>query len=219
LVSLELQCGFIIAHCTLIAPYRIPTQHILWYIMQNPTEDDEAPIPMETVDMNTTHHVTIAVRRKAAKLEDDESPIPIETVSRKPDMNTTHHVTIAVRRKAAKREDDEAPIPMETVSSNPNMNTTHPVTVAVRRKAAKRTLPWDLPAREINVISPSEAQEGPAAKKTRLEEPVPTTADKAAGKTASPGLPPPAADNADANANTDAVTDTQPNTGATRSWT
>jgi hypothetical protein len=83
-------------------------------------------------------------------------------------------------------EDAEAFIPMETVSSNTNTNTSRPklnrtLAVQVRRKAAKRTLPWDLPAGELNVMSPwlPQAQEGPAAKKPRLEDPFSASTDDA----------------------------------------
>jgi hypothetical protein len=116
----------------------------------------------------------------------------------------------------------EDPIPPETVSSD---------AVMLRRKAAKRTLPFDLAAGELHLVSSSssssspQAKDVPATKKRRLEEPLPTTTDEAVRKTASPDLsvgisPPPAADDDDLNADT--VTDTQPNAGATRAtarWT
>jgi hypothetical protein len=81
----------------------------------------------------------------------------------------------------------------------------------VYRKAAKRTEPWCLGPPPQNIASPLSI---PARKKPRLEEPPPATTDEAARKTTSPaaspeisvGLPPPAADNYDANA--DPVTDT-----------
>jgi hypothetical protein len=110
----------------------------------------------------------------------------------------------------------EAPIPTVTVSngpSRPNLN----LTVAARRKAAKRTLPWDLAAGELDLMSPQR-------KKRRVEEPFSASADQAARKTASSDvsvdLPPPVAANDDVNV--DPVTDTQPNavaTGATGRWT
>jgi hypothetical protein len=115
----------------------------------------------------------------------------------------------------------EAPIPEETVSNEDLKRT-----VKVRRKAAKRTRPFDLPAGELLLVSrPPQAKEIPARKKPRLEEPLPTTTDQAANKTASPDvsvdLPPPAADNDYLNADT--LTDTQPNAAATwatgRLWT
>jgi hypothetical protein len=102
-------------------------------------------------------------------------------------------------------------------------------TVIISRKAAKRTLPWDLAAEELLLLSsqPPQAEDIPAArKKPRLEEPLPTITDEAARKTGSPDVsvdlpPPPAADDDDANANAhiDPVMDTQPNIVATGSWT
>jgi hypothetical protein len=127
-------------------------------------------------------------------------------------------------------ENDQAPISPETVSNGSDMNPT----VIVRRKAAKRTLPFDLVAEELLPLSssspPPQAEDIPAArKKQRLEVPLPATRDEAARKTASPnlsvGLPAAAAAAAadDDDANTDSMTDTQPNAGsrtrATGSWT
>jgi hypothetical protein len=92
----------------------------------------------------------------------------------------------------------------------------------LRRKAAKRTLPFDLAAEELLV---SQAEDNPARKKPRLEEPLPTLIDQAARKTDSPdlslGLPPLVADNDDTNANP--MADTSSNAGAstwaTARWT
>jgi hypothetical protein len=118
-------------------------------------------------------------------------------------------------------EDVEASISTENAREGPDENLNR--TSTVRRKAAKGTLPWDLKAGELDLVSPqSQAEEIAAArKKPRLEEPLPTTTDEAARKTASPdvsvGLPPPAADNGHVDA--DAVTDTQSNACATRRWT
>jgi hypothetical protein len=118
----------------------------------------------------------------------------------------------------------KAPIPIKTESNDEDMN----CTVAVRRKAAKRTLPWDLAGGELHLMSSRPPQDedipAPARKKSRLEEPVPTTRDQAARKTASPevsvDLSPPAADIDNDDANADPVTDTQPKPGATRRrWT
>jgi hypothetical protein len=97
-------------------------------------------------------------------------------------------------------EDDEAP--------GPNCDLDR--IVIVSRKAAKRTLPVDLTEEEIHLI-----------KKLRLEKLLPT--DEATRKTASPDVsvafPLPAADGDIDGANADSVTDTQPNAGATGSWT
>ncbi len=118
----------------------------------------------------------------------------------------------------------EAPIPAESAREDPNLN----LTVAVRRKAAKRTLPWDLAAGELDLVTPQpQAEDIPARKKPRLEEPFSVSTDEAARNTASPnvsvGLPPTAVDNDETNANADPVTDTQANAGAstrkTGRWT
>jgi hypothetical protein len=108
----------------------------------------------------------------------------------------------------------KAPIPPETVINDSDMHRA----VTNRCKAAKRNLPWDLNAGELLV---SQDEDNSVRKNPRLEDPLPTTTDEAARKTASPdiseGLPPPAGDDDDANA--DAMTDTQPNAVATGSWT
>jgi hypothetical protein len=120
-------------------------------------------------------------------------------------------------------EDDAAPIlPTETASMSDDPNMNH--TVKTRRKAATRTLPFELTAEELLV---SQDEDNPARKKPRLEEPLPTTPDEAARKTAPPdfslGPSPPNADNDDANASADPLKYTQPNAGATRAtllrWT
>jgi hypothetical protein len=138
-------------------------------------------------------------------------------------------------------EEPEAIIPMEIVSSgSPTIatttTTTTTTTVGLRRKAARRTESWHLPppprrgTRERQLPKyfaspPPQAEDIPARKKPRLEESQPTTrartSDEAARKTPSPEIsvePPPPADDADDDANTDAdpvTTDTQSNDGAT----
>jgi hypothetical protein len=110
--------------------------------------------------------------------------------------------------------------------SPPNLNGTPP-TVAARRKAAKRTLPWDLAAGELDLVPPQpQAQDIPARKKARLEDPFSITTDEVARKTASTdvsvGLPPPVADNDDDDDDdviAVPVTDTQANAMATGRWT
>jgi hypothetical protein len=112
--------------------------------------------------------------------------------------------------------DGEAIIPIEIVSNGSNLRRT----VAVRRKAAKRNHPWDLAAEELLLLSsqPPQAEDTAARKKPRLEKPFSAPRDGAATDTAttdvSLGLSPPAADKDDANTNP--VTDTQPNAGANR---
>ncbi len=84
----------------------------------------------------------------------------------------------------------ETSIPVETVVAINNLILNRIFTV--RRKAAKRSEPWYLEPPE-NIAAPLSI---PARKKPRLEEPLPTTTDEAAKKTAPPdlpeGLPPPA---------------------------
>jgi hypothetical protein len=69
------------------------------------------------------------------------------------------------------------PTPTED-DEGPNLNRS----VIVRRRAAKRTLPWDLPADELELVSPPQAEDTQATKKLRLERPFPTSADEAATK-------------------------------------
>jgi hypothetical protein len=116
----------------------------------------------------------------------------------------------------------EASIPTDTTVTNNGSNWNR--TVNIRRKAAKRTLPFELTAEELELVSPPQGEDIPARKKPRLEEPFSTTSDEATRETASPDVsvwrsPHPAGDN-DTNAHP--VTDTQPNAGATPvtgSWT
>jgi hypothetical protein len=83
----------------------------------------------------------------------------------------------------------EASIPVEYVNNSPNLNRT----VTVRRKAAKRSESWYVTPPPQTIAAPLSI---PARKKSRREEPLPTTTDEAATKTASTdisvGLPPPA---------------------------
>jgi hypothetical protein len=147
-----------------------------------------------------------------------ESSIPANG----PNLNRT----FTVHRKAAKRSE---PWYQNTASSLSIPARKKPRREEpTRRSGAMRVtgyiglepqLPWYL-------ASPSpQPQEGdiavtlsiPARKKPRTQEPLPTTPDEAA---ISVGLPPPAADKDDANA--EPVTDTQPNAGGTRAtglWT
>jgi hypothetical protein len=111
---------------------------------------------------------------------------------------------------------------MEYEGNDPRMNRTF----TVRRKAAKRILPWDLPIDEIELASPSPHDEFIRdTKRPRLEEPAPTSLEKATTEDATTAFPlidvaPATADNDDANV--DPVTQMQPNartTGATGRWT
>jgi hypothetical protein len=118
-------------------------------------------------------------------------------------------------------EDDEASIPTENVRDDPSPNLHTNGEVKLRRKAAKRTLPWDLPADELEVVSPPpplQSEDIRARNKPRLEEPFSASTDEATRKTISSDvsvdLPP---DDAVAyHADEDPVTDTQPNASATR---
>jgi hypothetical protein len=111
----------------------------------------------------------------------------------------------------------EALIPIETVSNDSNVDPT----VTMRRKAAKRTLPFDLTEEELNLMTPPQAEDIPARKKPRLEEPLPTTTDQAARKTASPDISVdvPAPDSDDANGDADAVTAVASTQTTRRLWT
>jgi hypothetical protein len=119
-------------------------------------------------------------------------------------------------------EDDEASIPTEHERSGASMNPT----ITVRRKAAKRTLPWKLAADEIQLaLSPPQDEDTRVTKRPRLEELFPTSLEEATPENATTAFPstdatPATADNDDAN--TDSVTQMQPNartTGATGRWT
>jgi hypothetical protein len=119
-------------------------------------------------------------------------------------------------QEATTDDDDEASISMENVREDPNLNDSF----IVRRKAAKRTLPWDLSLDELELMSPPHAEDTPAMKRPRLEEPFSSSTDKAA--TTMPSHDTAVSLPAAAAAAADPVTDTQPNAKATRarsSWT
>jgi hypothetical protein len=103
--------------------------------------------------------------------------------------------------------------------------TTVTSTVVVRRKAAKRTCPLDLAEGDLHLVPSSpHAEDLPARKKPRIEDPLPATTKEAARKTASPdvsvGLSSPPTAAVATNANANLATDMQPNAGATRRhWT
>jgi hypothetical protein len=107
-------------------------------------------------------------------------------------------------------EEAEASVSTEHVREGPDTVTSLNAangTVAVRRKVAKRTLPWDLAAEELDLVSPQspQAEVIPATKKSRLEESFSGSTDEAAKKLSSHDTavsrPPaaPAADNTNAN--------------------
>jgi hypothetical protein len=159
-----------------------------------------------------------------------EASIPTLKVGEDPTEEAEASIS-TVNNEEDPTEEAEASIPTvkEEEDANENLN----CTFAVRRKAARRTLPWDLAAGELDLVSsqPSSSSSSPPQaedildrKKPRLEEPLPTTKDQAVRKTPSPDitvdLSPPAADIDKANA--DSTMDTQPKAGATRAkgpWT
>jgi hypothetical protein len=95
----------------------------------------------------------------------------------------------AIASTSTSIEQAEAPIPTEPVTNGPNLNRT----VAVRRKAAKRTNPLYVALPPKTIAAPlsrsPQAEEIPATKKPRAEEPLPTATDEAAArKIASPDI-------------------------------
>jgi hypothetical protein len=94
--------------------------------------------------------------------------------------------------------DDEGSISMENEREDPTLSDTF----AVRRKAAKRTLPWDLAADELELVSPQQAEDIRATKRPRLEESSFALTDEAAAELSSHdtvvSLPAADADHADA---------------------
>jgi hypothetical protein len=184
----------------------------------------EAIVPMETVSSGSP-----TMLRPTEEFE-AEAIVPMETVSS----------GSATMLRPIEKAEPEAPIPPEIVSSGSattTTTTTTTTTVRLRRRAANRTEPLYLrrstrprqpPGYFESPPAPQDEDEDiPARKKRRLEEPFSGSTDEAARKTASPDVAmapsPPAIDdiddNDDADVNTESVTDTQPNAGATAFWT
>jgi hypothetical protein len=121
----------------------------------------------------------------------------------------------------------EASIPTKNVKDGPNEILKG--TFKIPRKASKCTLPWDLKAEELNHLSPPQYEKMRARKKPRLEEPFSKSTGEAAKKISSldtaVSLPPPDDDDHHHHhhyADSDPMTDTQPNARATaafRRWT
>jgi hypothetical protein len=138
-------------------------------------------IKREPVVKTETAHAT-ANKSASARESEREPVVKTETATATAPANTSN-------------DQAEAPIPTEPVSNGPNLNRT----VTVRRKVAKRTYPLYLAPPQQNIalpLAPSPpAEEIPARKKRRLEEPLPRSTDEAARETASPdisiGLPSP----------------------------
>jgi hypothetical protein len=204
--------------------------------MQNPTDQAqvEAPIPVETVSNGEDMNGTVAVRRKAAK-RTFPFDLTIEELNLVKKLRLEKHLTSTADEAAKKTaspdisvglpppaavddDDDDADADADPVSdTQPNAGATPP-----RKSTRQRQSPG-----YYAQLPQDEEIPAPARKKQRLEEPLPTTRDEAARKTASPdlsvGFSPPAADD-DNDANADSVTDTQPNAGGSnratrRIWT
>jgi hypothetical protein len=146
--------------------------------------------------------------------------------------------TFAVRRKGTKRSESWylAPPPpspqAEDIPARKKPRREEPLPTTTVDEAARKTAAPDVSVGLAPPATPPSTTlrrsrrqtQLPARKKPRLGKPLTRTTAKAARKTASPdvsvGLPPPAADNSDANANP--VTDTHSNAEATRAtilWT
>jgi hypothetical protein len=125
----------------------------------------------------------------AIKTETEAAPTNTTTSAREIKREPVVKVETSPASAPANPSNDrvEAPIPTEPVRNGPNLNRT----VTVRRKAAKRT-DLEPPPQSIAVpllLSPSpQAEEIPAMKKPRVEEPLPTTTDEAAREIASPDV-------------------------------
>jgi hypothetical protein len=134
-------------------------------------------------------------------------------------------MVIKMESDPVEEAEPEAIIPMEIVSSSGQSATNSTGTTGrLRRKAARRSEPLFI-RRSPRRLGKAAAEDVPARKKPRLEEPSPASPDEAAGELSSNDLSvvlsPPAAVDDDDDANTDAVpvTDTKPNAVATGSWT
>jgi hypothetical protein len=210
-------------------------------------EPPEAAVPMEiessgdqnaTTNTNTTTTTTGRLRRKASSRPKLHPTVAVIKMERDPIEEAEAIIAVEIvssgDQSAIEEPEPEAIIPNETLSSG---------TGRLRRKVASRTESWypqPLPPprrgtrkRELPTyftsLSPPQAEDIPARarKKRRLEEPLPTkrvrtratTTDEDARKTASPDV---ADDTGEENANAESVSDTQPNSVATRAtghWT
>jgi hypothetical protein len=146
--------------------------------------EPEAIIPMEVVSSGGQ-----------SAIEDPEAIIPIEILSSGGQSATTATYISMQAPPITPAEDDQASIPPEHVRSSPNLNRA----VTLRRTAAKRTLPWDLRANELELVSsPPQADETQATKRPKLEESFPASTVEAAGELSphdtAVALPPDAAD-------------------------
>jgi hypothetical protein len=194
----------------------------------HPIEESlEAAVPMEIESSGdqyatTTTTTTSRLRRKAASRPNLNPTVAVIKMERDPIEEAEAIIPVEVvssgGQSAIEEPEPEAIIPNETLSSG---------TGRLRRKAARRSEPLFI-RRSPRRLGKAAAEDAPARKKPRLEEPLPTTTNESAGNTASTDvsvvLSPPdaAADDDDANTNAESVTDTQPNdvaSGTTGSWT
>jgi hypothetical protein len=117
----------------------------------------------------------------AHRLLESEAPCLTNTSNNRDNEVAPMHIPSHIITMQESTEEAEASIPTENVEDSPNPNGTF----ALCRKAAKRTLPWDLKAGELDLLSPPQAEDIPATKKRRLEEPFSATTDEAAAKISS----------------------------------
>jgi hypothetical protein len=133
------------------------------YLPPSITEDDAASIPME--DDEASFH--------SIPMEDDEASF--HSIPKDDDEASFHSILMKEDEASIPTEDVAASIPMEHVRDDPLLS-------ADSRKAAKRTFPWDLSVGEINLASPPPPPQDEAihaAKKPRVETPLPTSTDEA----------------------------------------
>jgi hypothetical protein len=162
----------------------VPSHIISMQSLSTPTEDDEGSNPSRDNEVAPVPSHIISMQSPPTPTEVDEASIPntSKNTSRDNEVAPVPSHIISMQSPPNPTEGDEASIPTEIVREAPILN----CTVAVRRKAAKRTHPWDLIAGELQLVSPlPKAEDESARKKPRLEEPLPTTTDEAAGKTTS----------------------------------
>jgi hypothetical protein len=186
----------------------------------------------ETANRKATVHRE-RVETSTERLEANLVGVTVDTVGPSSLSSGINTVDLIIMQNPIDQGDTA--VPAETVMASnapdlmtingPNLNRTF----TARRKVAKRSESWYHKPPLQNIAAPlplSPQAVIPARKKQRLEEPLPTTRDEDARKTASPdvsvGLPLATADDDDDDANEESVTDTQPNagaTGASRHWT
>jgi hypothetical protein len=108
-------------------------------------------------------------------LVEDPCCIDMHSNSRDNEVAPTASLIIIMQEPT---EEDEAFISTENEREDPNPNSTDD-TFSLQRKAAKRTLPWDLAVDELELVSPQQAEDIRAMKRSRLEEPSSASTDEA----------------------------------------